>query len=248
MSANLDQVRLVALAALDDLPLYTLMVRADLASSIKSVADLKGRIIGIHSNSLSTRTTSHLLADLVLRGHKLAPEQVRYVAAGQSWDTQSAAFISKTIDASMCDEPFGTRLAEERLAFQLFSTGNPEDVRTTPGAGFLRATLITRTELVGTRAGLAERMVSMVRRTLAEMARRTPEQIADVLELPGAERRAFIAVFKKYPRQYSSDGRFSVAQLRDTETFFRASTAGDASAQRFPVESMLVDRWAGRKP
>ena len=248
MGTNVGERRLVALAALDDLPLYTLMVRADLAGSIKSVADLKGRVIGIHSNSLSTKTTSHLLADLVLRTHNVAPDSVRYIAAGQSWETQSAAFISKTVDASMCDEPFGTRLAEERLAFQLFSTGNPADARTTPGAGFLRATLIARADLVSARAGLAERMVKVVQRALAELARRTPEQIADVLELPAAERKAFVAVFRKYPRQYSTDGKFSTAQLRDTEAFFRASTAGDAAAQRFAVDSMLVDRWAGRKP
>ena len=248
MGSNVGQPRLVALAALDDLPLYTLMVRADLAGSIKSVADLKGRVIGIHSNSLSTKTTSHLLADLVLRTYNVAPDSVRYIAAGQSWETQSAAFISKTVDASMCDEPFGTRLAEERLASQLFSTGNPADARTTPGAGFLRATLIARSDLVTARAGLAERMVKVVQRALAELARRTPDQIADVLELAGAERKAFVTVFRKYPRQYSADGKFSAAQLRDTEIFFRASTAGDAAAQRFAVDAMLVDRWAGRKP
>jgi NitT/TauT family transport system substrate-binding protein len=248
MSANGERIRLVALAALDDLPLYSLMVRADLAGSIKSVADLKGRTIGIYSDSLSARTTSHLLADLVLRTHKVAPDSVRYISAGQSWETQSAVFISKAVDASMCDEPFGTRLVEERLAFQLFSTGNPADARTTPGAGFLRATLVARPELVEARADLAERMVNVVRRTLAELARRTPEDLAAVLDLHGAPRKAFITVFRKYPRQYSRDGKFSTAQLRDTEIFYRASVPGDASAKRLAVESMLVDRWSGRKP
>ncbi len=247
MNTNLDQIRLVALAAIDDLPLYTLMVRADLAGRIKTVADLKGRTIGIHSNSLATKTTSHLLADMVLRINNVPLDSVTYVAAGQSWETQSAAFISKTVDATMCDEPFGTRLAEERIAVQLFSTGNPADARTTPGAGFLRATLIARPELVQSRAAVAERMVRVVQRTLAELARRKPEDIATALALPEAERKPFIAVFAKYPRQYSRDGKFSAAQMRDTESFFRASAESPA-AQRFSVDAMLVDRWASRKP
>lgn len=247
MNTNLDQVRLVALAAIDDLPLYTLMLRADLAGRIKSVADLKGRTIGIHSNSLATKTTSHLLAELVLRTHNVPLDSVTYVAAGQSWDTQSAAFVSKTVDATMCDEPFGTRLADERLAVPLFSTGNPADARSTPGAGFLRGTLIARPELVQNRAGVAERMVRVVQRTLAELARRTPDEIATLLTLTEAERRPFIAVFARFPRQYSRDGKFSAAQLRDTEAFFRAS-ADSPAAQRFAIDTMLVDRWAGRKP
>ena len=101
----------------------------------------------------------------------MVPEDVRFVAAGQSWDTQSAAFISRAVDASMCDEPFGTRLAEERLAFQLFSTGKPADAQRTPGAGFLRATLIARPELVAQRSGAAEHMVRVVQRSLAEIAK-----------------------------------------------------------------------------
>lgn len=248
MDTNVAQPRLVALAALDDLPLYTLMARAELAGAIKSVADLKGRVIGIHSNSLSSRSTSHLLAELVLRNHGVAPDSVRFIAAGQSWESESAAMISKVVDASMCDEPFGTRLADEGLAFQLFSTGNPADAARTPGAGFLRASLIARPDMVAARAGLAERMVRVVQRTLAELARRSPEQVADALELAGMERKAFLAVFKKFPRQYSRDGKFSTAQLRETEIFFRASTAGNAAAQRYAVGTMIVDRWAGRKP
>ena len=248
MNSNLKQPLLVALAALDDLPLYTLMVRSDLRNSIKRVEDLKGRTIGIHSNSLATKTTSHLLLDLVLRSHGIAPGEVNFIAAGQNWETQSSAFISRTVDASMCDEPFGARLAAEKLAYELYSTGNAVDAARTPGAGFLRAALIARRDRVEARADVAERMVRVVRRSLAWIAEQGPVKVADALALRDAERQSFLDVYRKYPRQYSRNGAFSALQLRETQIFFRAIDPANVAAQRYEIDSMIVDRWSGRKP
>lgn len=248
MNANLRQPTLVALAALDDLPLYTLMVRQDLAGKVRRIQDLKGRVIGIHSNSLLSKTTSHQVADLVFRLNGLADDDVRYIAAGQSWETQSAAMIAGAVDASFCDEPFGQRLAAEKLAFRLYSTGDPKDASQTPGAGFLRATLIARRDKVAVNADVAERMVRMTRRVLDWLAARKAEDAADQMTLTGAERKAFIDIWRQYPRQYSRDGKFSTAQLRETDTFFKASNSDNAAAQSFSVESMIVDKWSGRKP
>jgi NitT/TauT family transport system substrate-binding protein len=240
--------RIVALAAVDDLPLYTLMVRADLRAGVKRVQDLRGRTVGVHSDSLTTRTTSHLLADLILRSHGVPIKSVRYIAAGQSWQTQSSMMISGAVDASMCDEPFGTRMMLERIAFPLYSTGTPADAQRTPGAGFLRATLLARRDAVEARPAVAQRMVGVVRRVLEWISGHSSEEIASALALSnGPERDSFIDVFRRFPRQYSADGRFSAAQLRETETFFRASLAGDSRAESFAVESMVIDRWAGRK-
>jgi len=248
MAANLRQPTLVALAALGDLPLYTLMVRQDLRGKVRRIQDLKGRVIGVHSNALLNKTTSHQIADLVFRVHGIAADDVRYIAAGQSWETQSSAMISGAIDASFCDEPFGQRLAAEKLAFRLYTTGDPKDASQTPGAGFLRATLIARRDKVEADGAVAERMVRMSKRVLDWMAARKAEDIADAMALSGAERKAFIDIWRQYPRQYSRDAKFSSAQLRETDTFFRASNSSNADAQRFSVESMIVDKWAGRKP
>lgn len=248
MHANFREQRLVALAAMDDLPLYTLMVRTDLRGKVKRIADLKGLAIGVFSNSLATKTTTHQVAELLLRTNKVPIDSVRIVSAGASWETQSSAFISGAIDATVCDEPFGTRLSSEKLAFQLYSTGNPADVKTTPGGGFLRATLIARRDRVQANPVLAERMVKMVKRTLEWIASNKPEQIADALSLPSEERKPFIDVFNKYPRQLSRDAKFSQAQMRETELFVRASAPDNPDAQRYAVDSMVMDQWAGRKP
>lgn len=248
MFANLSQPTLIALAALEDLSLYSLMVREDLRGKVRRIADLKGRVIGIHGNAVITKTTSNQVFELILRVNGIAPDEVRYIAAGQTWETQSAALISGTVDATFPIEPLGQRLATEKLAFRLFSTGDPKDVAQTPGAGFLRGTLIARRDKVAANADVAERMVRMTRRVLAWLDSRKAEEVADRMAITGSERRAFIEVWQQFPRQYSRDGKFSTAQLQETDIFFKASNSDNAAAQRFTAESMVMDKWSGRKP
>ncbi len=240
--------RLVALAAIDDLPLYTMMVRQDLKAKVKRIEDLKGMRIGIFSNALATKTTSQQVAELVLKNHGISETDVVLIAVGHSWETQSAAFISRSIDASMCDEPFGFRLAAEKLAFELFSTGNPRDAVQITGSGFLRGSLIARRQQVDANPISVGRMVSVIKRALSWIQTHSPEEFADTLGMIDGERASFVAVAKKYPRQYSSDGRFSTRQLRETGVFFKASNANNPDAQRLQLDGMVNNRWAGSKP
>lgn len=249
MDLHLKDPRIVALAAIDDVALFTLMVRSDLRGKVRSVQDLKGRTIGIFANTLATKVTSQQFAELLLLGHGVALDTVRLTAAGGNWETQSAMFASRSLDACVVDGAVAERLATQKIAFQLFSSGNPSDAKRLAGAGFLRGVLIGRRDRVDADPVAAERMVKTVKRTLEWMASRSPEQIADALGLPaGDERAALIATLRKYPRQFSRDGKFSAAQMRETEVFYRANTPDNPEAQRLSVETLIVDRWAGRKP
>jgi len=249
MVANAEGARIVALAAMDDLPLYTLMLRADLATQVRGLADLRGRTIGVHSNSLATKTTSSQLTELVLRSVGIGPEAVRMVAAGQNWQTQSAVMRSKTVDASMCDEPIGARLEAEGLASVLYSTGRPEDAGKVPGAGFLRATLFSRRDRVEADPALAGRVADLALRCLRWIAGHSAEAMADALQLPaGVEREAFLLVRRRFARMFSTDGKFSNAQLRQTELFTRASSPEHLALKSYELDSMILDRWVGRKP
>src|SRR5579863_4784197 len=164
MNSAIQDPRIVALAAIHDLPLYTLMVRSDLRGKVKRVEDLKGRTIGVHSSTLATRATSRQLTELVLQNHGVSLDDVRLVADGQSWATISAGIVSGEVDASMCDEPLGEQLAQSKLAFPMFSTGNPEDARSVAGGGFLRGVLISRRDYVAADPATAERMVRIIQR------------------------------------------------------------------------------------
>lgn len=248
MAANLDDNRLVALAAVEDLGLWVIVVRRDLSPHVKKIADLRGKRIGVHSNSFANKTTSYLLARLVLASHGVGEDNVRFVSAGQDWESQIAALQSDSIDAIMTDEPIASRMISENIGYPIFSAVNPIDARETPGVGFLRASLIGRRDRIQSNPTSAQRVVKVINRVLEWMSTHTPDQIADQIGLKGNDRASFITVSKTYPRQYSRDAKFSSKQLAETDIFFHASETGNELAQNYSVNRMVIDVWAGRKP
>lgn len=248
MHENLAGPRLVALAAVEHRVPITLLVRHDLKGTLRQVADLRGRTVGIHSNSLQTVTNSQHTLALLLRQAGLAPDAVHLIAAGQSWEPQAAALRSGLADALVSEEPFGIRMEQEGLGFALVRLGLPGRPVGLPGEGFLRGALMAPAGLPGAQPQLAERMVRTVQRTLAWRQAHSAEETVARLGLAGAEAAAFTRMLQQYPTQFSADGRFSAAQLAQTQRFFAESSSGVPAAANYRVETMIVDRWAGRKP
>lgn len=247
MSLRANGGKVTVIAAVDDAPLFIFMVRADLKGKVKRIADLKGKVIGVNTSSLSSKTTSQQLAELVLKSDGVTANMVRIVAAGQSWLEQSSLLESKTADAIMGDEPFASRLLAENKVFFLANLADPETSDKIPGANFLHAALETRDETLSEDPRKVEKMVAILRRSLQWVANHTPEQIADALGITDKEERvAMIASLKKYPHLYSKDGRLLARQLRETEIFFHSTSEGNAAAQGLKVETMVADKWAGR--
>lgn len=248
MSARLKDSRIVAIAPINDLPLYVLLVRQALKGQVKTVADLKGRTLGVHSSSVTTKTNSHQVLELMLAQNGVPPGSVRFVAVGQRWQSESAMLNSGDADAIIGDEPYASRMIAEKIAFPLIHLGNPADAKRLPGGGFLRGAVIAQTDQLERNPHKAEVMVRIIKRVLYWLATSSPEGIVGAAGLNGTpEGKYFAEVLVKYPRQYSRDGKFSTRQLQETETFFRASQSGNASAQALKMESMVVDHWAGRK-
>ena len=249
MEANVaGRAQLVALAAVHGLPVYTLLVRSDLRGSVRRIADLRGRVIGLHNNSLQNRTTAHQLVEQVFASRGVPLDSLSFMSSGQSSESISTALRGQSVDAVMADGTLAIQIEDEGLAFRLFSTGVPADAATVPGAGFLRAALIGRRDRVEAEPERAARMVTIVQRTLEWIAGHTPQQMADALQLQGNDRQALLSAARLYPQQYSRDGRFSARQLRETELFFRSSNPELPAAARYSADSMVVDRWAGRQP
>jgi NitT/TauT family transport system substrate-binding protein len=235
--------RLVAIAAYDNLPLYSLLVRQDRRTSIRRVADLKGRKIGVFSNSLTARTTSHQVLEFVLRAANLSQNEVDVIAIGQTYDSQSAAFIAQSVDASMCDEPIATRLVNEKLAVEIYASGNPN--QRVPGLGFLRGVLCTRRSSLMTEADTHARVVRMLSATLKWMDGNPTSRWADVLGLMGTQRQSLLDVGARYGKLYRSDTKFSRRQLADTQIFVRASNQEIEVVRDYPIERMIEARWSG---
>lgn len=241
--------QLAVLAAVENTSVWVLLARQGLQGRVKNVADLKGMTIGTHSSSLLAKTTGDVITRLVLSRHGVEQDHVRVTSAGQNWESQSAALLSKSVDAVMSDEPLASRLIEEKLAFPIFNSANAADTRSTPGLGFLRATLIGRRDKMDADSQTTTRLVKVIQTVLAKMHSSSAEQIADWMNLAeGKPRDTFIAIWKKYPNQYSFDAKFSNVQLRETELFVRESEPDNAAIQGLNLNDMVIDKWAGRKP
>lgn len=248
LSQQLNGNKVVLLAAVDDAPLFILMVRAGLKGKVKRVADLKGRVVGVNTSSLSSKTTSEQLAEMLLGLDGVPVESVRIIPAGQSWIEQSSMLISGTADAVMGDEPFASRLLADKQVFFLVDLTDPKAASKIPGGNFLHAAVSTRPDMLANEPAKAEKMVRILRRTLQWMATHTPEQIVDKLGVSDPqERDSLIKTLHKYPRMYTRDGSFSTRQLRETELFFHKTSEGNAAAQALKIESMVFDKWAGRR-
>lgn len=238
----------VVIAPVNDAPLFVLMVRSELKGKVRRIADLKGKVIGVNTSTKSSKTTSQQLAELLLKSDGVALDQVRIVPAGQSWVEQSSLMISGAADAVVGDEPFASRLLADGRVFFLAHLAQPETVKGIQGTNFLHAALETRGDVIANEPAKVEKMVRMVKKSLAWIASHTPEQVADALDIKDAEeRRALVLALKKYPRSFSRDGKFSSAQLRETDVFFQSSLEPGLPGSTLSIESMLNDRWAGRR-
>jgi NitT/TauT family transport system substrate-binding protein len=203
-------------------------------------------VIGIYTSSLSSKTVSQQLAEMVLKANGVSPELVRYVSAEHSYELLSALFKSRTVDAVMGSEPFASRLLAEKKVFFLMNLADPSTAKKIPDAGFLHAVVATRGEVVQREPKKVEVMVKIVKRTLEWMSKATPEQIVDKLEVQDPEeKRWLLLTLKKYPNMYSPDGRFSKHQMRETERFFKGSLP--ASAPPLSLEGLIDERWSGSK-
>lgn len=246
MTAKASGNDIVTIAAVGDLPVFVLTVRADLKDQVKRPRDLAGRAIGVISSTLTVRTIAHQLLGLLLQSEGVALDQVRVVSSGLTWEEQSAILRSRSADAIFGFEPFASRLVEEGLAFELFNLGKPADAARVPGAGLLPASLHTRSDVLRDAPHKAEKMVAVLRRTLRWLAEHTPEQIVAALQIDdAAARAALLKSLRQYPRLYSRDAKFSEQQLRETARFY---AAGEGAQRPVALDGLIDARWAGRKP
>lgn len=247
MSLRANGGDVVVIAPVDDAPLFVLMVRSGLKDKVKRIADLKGKVIGVNTSTKSSKTTSQQLAELLLKSSGVPVNAVRIVPAGQSWVEQSSLMISGQADAVVGDEPFASRLLADKRVFFLAHLAQPETVRGIKGANFLHAALETRSDVIAREPAKVEKMVRMVKKSLAWIASHTPEQVADALGVKEPEERAaLLLALGKYPKTFSRDGKFSTAQLKETDIFFHSGLEKGDAGLSLSIEQMLDDRWAGR--
>lgn len=237
----------VSIAAISQVPAYSLMVRNDLKGKIKKVADLKGHVIGVKGHSKDGRSTTQMFTEYQLKLAGVPVDSVNFIAAGQSYEDQHAALASGTVDAIMGDEPFISRMQKEGIGFYLADFHDTNTVKKLMGGLFLNSQLATREDFIAAHPDSAKKMVKVIKRTLRWIKHHSAQEIVNALNLPDrAEREAMLDVLARYKNMYSPDGAFSSEQLHTTEAFFHQVSKDKPKAQALSFDSFIVDKWAGR--
>jgi NitT/TauT family transport system substrate-binding protein len=242
---------LVAIAPISgETPRYAVVVREDLRGKIRSLSDLAGRSVGVSLGSAQSKTYLQTVAEQLLAGSGVSPSQVRWVGTSQSIDGQVGALAAgkvKVVDAVFCEEPFISALVKRKLGFVIADLRDPGMAARIPGLNHLRAAISTTRALAAQDPARVEKMVSMLKLSLAWMSRHNPEEIVSTLGITDAvEREERIAVLKHAPGMFSDNVRFSRQQLLATKDFLLATT--NLLPDQINIYKSMDSRWAGMKP
>lgn len=229
------------------IPPYGIVVRNDLRKQIKSVANLKGRSIGISVGNVTSKTYLQQVMEVFLAANGISPNEVRWVPTAQNWDGQYGALSSKSVDAVFCEEPFLTGLIRNHTGFILSDFSDPKIIDKIPGAGHLRATVTTSAENLLADAHLAELMVRMLKQSAEWIFNNNAGEIVKRLGIETqAEKMGIINVLTRNRGIYSRDIRFSKQQVDDTAKFMRS--AGILADDSFDLNILIDSKFAGVKP
>lgn len=238
----------VAIAPLSSkTPSFAIVVHKSLRGSVRSLADLKGRSIGVSVGSAKFKTYLQSMAELVLASGGVQSDQVRWVGTAQNIDGQVGALSSQAIDALFCEQPFTHALVRRGLGFVLADLPDARLLTTVPGAQHLRAAITTTNALIQQDPARVKLVVEMLRRAVDWMHTHKPEAIIAQLEIADAqERRDYIAALAGSPEMFPPDVRFARSQIEATREFLRAS--GDSASAAFDAKRLINDTWAGNRP
>ena len=244
--ANGKDVR--SIVSLSRAPTYVLCVRSDLRKKIKKIADLKGRVIGVHSSGRNNKSTSQQLTEFMLIRAGISPDSVNYLSAGQNYEEQQAALTSGAIDALMGEEPFSTRMKEEGLVYILSDLLEPNATRQALGGPFLYVQIATRGSVMTQQPEKVKRMVAIMRRTLQWISTHTPEEIARALAGNGAGNpRISSAIIARVKPAFSPDGVFRREEVTTVERFYQTVFRDDPKARALRMTDFIDARYAGWK-
>lgn len=177
MVARNQNVPLKAVAARRTRQSFTLSVQSSLKSTVKSVADLKGRSIGV--SALGSETAG--LAAYFAKKAGLDPEKdVKLVAVGANG---YAAMKTNRVDATVDRPPTDVRLVQENSAFLLVDPNDPAQHTQWFGDEDLSQSWLVTEDLIAKRPEVVRRLVQANDLILAFLnsGKADPQPVADVL-------------------------------------------------------------------
>jgi NitT/TauT family transport system substrate-binding protein len=172
---------LVAVHSHVRLPMMALVVANKYKGVIKSVADLKGRPLGVTSPGSQT----HMVLGYLLVKHGLKPDDAKIIGTGGN--TMPLALEKDTVHAAMMLDPFFTAFLKQGKGFTLVDLFTAKGTTEVMGGEVQGTTLLTRPDVIEKRPAVVQKMVNALVKANKLIASSSGEDMAKLLppELAG---------------------------------------------------------------
>ncbi|ASU38083.1 nitrate ABC transporter substrate-binding protein [Herbaspirillum sp. meg3] len=180
------------------------MVRSDLASQIRSMADLKGRTLGVTGLGSSSSFLAQYLASR--NGLKTSDYSMLPVGAG---NTLIAALKQKRVDVVWTTEPTTSMLLASGEAKVLVDMNSAEGTRAALGGLYPASAVYVQRAWLQTHKAEATKLARAFVNTLKYIQTHSAEEIADKMpaDYYGGNKKLYVQALKASLPMYSPDGK-----------------------------------------
>jgi NitT/TauT family transport system substrate-binding protein len=168
-----------AVVATYDREIFSLLVRSQLKDTVKTVADLRGKNVGV----TGAGSGSWAMANVYLKKAGLTPDKdVSIVNLGGDPSVIYTALQSGKVDAIASWEPITSRVLETGAGFAMVSIWDPKSHQEWVGSDHaLGFALMTREDVIASKPDLVKRMVTAHQKAFAFIKASSAETLADTV-------------------------------------------------------------------
>jgi len=237
IKAKVYKKDLVAVHSHVRLAMMALVVANKYKGEIKSIADLKGRPLGVTSPGSQT----HMILGYLLAKHGVKADDVKIIGAGGN--TMPLAIEKDSVHAGMMLDPFFTAFLKQGKGYPLVDMFTLKGTHEAMGGDVQGTTLLTRPDVIARRPAVVQKMVNALVKANKLIAASSGEEMAKLLpkELAG-DPKLYAESFDHAREGFPADSlvsREGVARVIETLRAFDAVPAG----MKIEPESVYDNRY-----
>jgi NitT/TauT family transport system substrate-binding protein len=237
IKAKVQKKDLVAVHSHVRLPVMGLVVANKYKGEIKSIADLKGRPLGVTSPGSQT----HMVLGYLLAKSGVKADDVKIIGAGGS--TMPLAIEKDSVHAGMMVDPFFTVFLKQGKGYALVDMFTTKGTVDAMGGEVQGTTLLTRPDVIAKRPATVQKMVNALVKANKLITSSSGDELAKALprELAG-DPKLYAESFEHAREAFPPDSlvsREGVARVIETMRAFEAVPAG----MKIEPESVFDNRY-----
>jgi NitT/TauT family transport system substrate-binding protein len=237
IKAKVQKKDLVAVHSHVRLPVMGLVVANKYKGEIKSLADLKGRPVGVTSPGSQT----HMVLGFLLAKSGVKADEVKIIGAGGN--TMPLAIEKDSVHAGMMVDPFFTAFIKQGKGFTLVDMFTSKGTLDAMGGEVQGTTLLTRPDVIAKRPATVQKMVNALVKANKLITSSSGDELARLLpkEISG-DPKLYAESFEHAREAFPPDSlvsRDGVARVIETMRAFDVVPAG----MKFEPESVYDNRF-----